>query len=232
MNSERLPGKSMALIEDVPLIEHIVRRVQAAQYVQKVCVCTTDNALDDPLAAHVESLGVDVYRGSEDDVLSRFYWATQAYPDALVIVRITADDPFTDPELIDYAINGFLGEWANRDDATGQCHYLTLGGEPTTAHPTRGITWPLGLNVEVFSRSALDLAHQSASSKWDREHVTPWMAEAFRLWDLKNPCDHGSINTRWTIDTEDDLAFTREVYARLYADDHAFGYAALREAGY
>ena len=78
----------------------------------------------------------------------------------------------------------------------------------------------------------MERAHQSASSKWDREHGTPWMAGAFRLWDLKNPCDHGSINTRWTIDTEDDLAFTREVYARLYADDHAFGYAALREAGY
>ena len=224
MASTRLPGKSMALIEDVPLIEHVVKRVQAAKYVSHICVCTSENPLDDPLAAHIESMGVDVYRGSEDDVLSRFYWAVQGYPEADPIVRITGDDVFKDGELIDYAVSGFLHAWAEPDEEAGHCHYMLLGGV------TGG--WPLGLDVEVFSRSALELAYKNASTESDREHVTPWMAEAFNMWQLKNPHDHGSVNTRWTVDTEQDLEFARGVYAKLYAGNHAFGYADMRGAGY
>ena len=226
MASTRLPGKSMALIENVPLIEHVVRRVQAAKYVSHVCVCTTVNAIDDPLAAHIESIGVDAYRGSEDDVLGRFYWASQLYPDANPIVRITGDDVFKDPELIDYTLTGFLGEWAKRDDSTGRCDYMKLGGD----------TWPLGMDVEVFSRSALEIAYKGASGDENREHVTPWMAEVFRKWLLKNP-DVGAgrvcaaMQPRWTVDTEEDLEFAREVYAKLYAGNPVFGYREMCEAG-
>lgn len=224
MGSTRLPGKSMALIEGVPLIEHVIRRVQASKYVTDVCVCTTIEPADNDLAEHVDGMGVDVHRGSEDDVLSRFYWASQAYPDANPIVRITGDDIFKDPELIDYALTGFLQAWAEPEEGAGECHYMLLGGV------TGG--WPLGLDVEVFSRQALEQAHRAAHTPEDREHVTPWMAVHFNAWMLKNPHDHGNVNMRWTIDTPDDLAFAREVYAKLYEDDNTFGYDTMREAGY
>ena len=222
MASTRLPGKSMSLIEDVPLIEHVIRRVQAAKLVTDICVCVSDNTADDPLVAHVESLGVDVYRGSEDDVLARLYWAAERYPGANPIVRITADDPFKDPELIDYTLMGFLAEWSDPDEEIGACHYMMLGG----------VTWPTGLGVEVFSRGALETAHKGAVMAEEREHVTPFMGRAFHTWVLKNPHEHGNINMRWTIDTPEELEFAREVYAKLYAADPVFGYSAMRESGY
>lgn len=211
MGSTRLPGKSMAPLNGVPMIEQIVHRVSRAELVDKVCVCTTDEPEDDVLAAHVEGLGVDVYRGSRDDVLARFYWAAERYPDADAVVRITADDPFKDPALIDKAVQGFLELWANPPAETGGPQYLWLGG----------ITWPLGLDVEVFTRDALTAAHRSAVAFYDREHVTAWMQQNFPVYRLKDDRGRGTIGYRWTVDDAADYSFALRVYERLGND---FGY--------
>jgi spore coat polysaccharide biosynthesis protein SpsF len=205
MGSTRFPGKSMAPINGVPLIEHVVHRTSAARMVDKVCVCTTDQPDDDVLAAHVESLGVDVYRGSVDDVLARFYWAAERYPDASIIVRITADDPFKDPTLIDRAIDGFM---ALQEEYV--VHYVELGG----------ITWPLGMQVEVFSREALIDAHLHASDPEHREHVTPWMRKS-PLVQIKDEKNRGHIGMRWTLDDMVDYSFALKVYDKL---GNVFGY--------
>ena len=206
-----MPGKMMAPLNGVPLIEHVVHRVSRASLVDKVCVCTTDQPGDDPLAAHVESLGVDVYRGSVDDVLGRFYWASQRYPDADAIVRITGDDAFKDPALIDYAIEAFLTLWAEKPTEK-PVHYVHLGGA----------TWPLGMDVEVFTPQALHWAHADATRPYDREHVTSWFTEAvirrddrFGIAVLKDKQGRGSIDMRWTIDTPEDYSFAAIVYDKL-----------------
>ncbi len=223
VGGERLPGKVLEEIEGTPMIEHVINRVVAAELIDKVCVAIPDGEADDVLASVIVNNGnpVGVKRGSEDDVLGRFYWTAEMYPEAQPIVRITADDCFKDPALIDYAVQAFLTAWAEPHEMAGSPHYLHLGGK----------TWPLGLDVEVFSREALTLAFQGASSAEHREHVTSWMREGI-WWELKNPREHGDVTMRWTVDTPEDLAFARSVYGRLYESDPLFGYEAMQGAGY
>lgn len=216
----RLPGKVLELIEGKPLIEHVVNRVKASELLNAICLAIPDTFGNDTLAAHSESLGVPVYRGSEYDVLSRFYWAVEMFPDADVIVRITADDPFKDPKLIDYAIQGFLTAWAEPDEQAGSPQYLHLGGS----------TWPLGCDVEVFTRDALALTFTNAGDAYDREHVTPWMRGQFPPWVLKNPDSYGQ-GKRWTIDTAEDLNYARYAYEMLYAANPLFGFEELKGEG-
>jgi spore coat polysaccharide biosynthesis protein SpsF len=243
MGSTRLPGKSMALLSGVPLIEHVVRRVRAASLVQDVMVCTTTNPADDELAAHVDGLladdaddrepdddnrqlAVDVFRGSENDVLGRMYWASQRYPSSQCIVRITADDPFKDPALIDLAITAFLLEWGRTadddDEALLPPQYLHLGG----------LTWALGMDVEVFTRDALNLAHTHAHSTYEREHPTEFMKRSLGVWQLKDVPTRRDMNTRYTIDTAEDLEFARKVYDALYPANPLFGYDDIIAAGF
>ena len=217
MGSTRLPGKSMMPLNGVPMIEHVVHRVSRAELVDKVCVCTTDSPEDDVLAEHVESLGVDVYRGSVQDVLSRFYWAAERYPDPDAIVRITGDDPFKDPALIDYAIEAFLTLWANKPTEK-PIHYVHLGGP----------TWPLGMDVEVFTPDALRWAFLDATRPYDREHVTSWFSEAvirrddrFGIAVLHDKQQRAGAGLRWTVDTPGDMSFALIVYDKLGND---FGY--------
>ena len=128
----------MLPLAGVPIIEHVVKRAHASQLLNYVCVATTDQPEDDALAAHVAGLrNTDVFRGSVDDVLGRFYIASLRYP-ADVIVRLTADDPFKDHALIDYALTGFLHAWSEPDPTIGSPDYLHLGG----------VTWALGADVE------------------------------------------------------------------------------------
>jgi spore coat polysaccharide biosynthesis protein SpsF len=226
MNSARLPGKSMALLSGVPLLEHVIRRAKAAPLIEKLCVATTVNAEDDVIAAHVESLGVDVFRGEAENVLSRFFWTANRYDDAHVIVRLTADDPFKDPDLITQALVGFLSEWAsaanNPDHTPPPPQYMHLGGS----------TWPVGLDVEIFTRPALVSAFHRATEAYDQEHVTPWMRNELGVWTMKDTEKRKTDETRWTIDTPDDLVFAQAVYDQLYHTKPLFGYADLIEAGY
>ena len=102
----RLPGKVMEPLAGIPMIDHIVERVRAAELVHRVVVAIPDTPENEALGEYVKAFGVDVHRGSEDDVLSRFYWASQiCNPD--IIVRITADDPFKDRQRFNPAPRRF-----------------------------------------------------------------------------------------------------------------------------
>jgi spore coat polysaccharide biosynthesis protein SpsF len=220
MGATRFPGKSMAPLAGVPLIEHVVKRAHASTLLNYVCVATTDQPADDVLAAHVASLhNTDVYRGSESDVLTRFYMAALRYS-ADVIVRLTADDPYKDPTLIDHAITGFLQAWADPVPGAPLCHYLHLGG----------VTWALGADVEVFSRKALTAAYESATDLYDREHVTPWMEREYGVWRLKDDKKRTTVTTRHTIDTPLDYGMALRVYERLYPTNPLFGYQDVIDA--
>lgn len=214
MGSQRFPGKSMAPLAGVPLVEHVVKRAHASKLLNYVVVATTDQPEDDTLAAHVSSLhNTNVYRGSAEDVLRRFHTASLGYA-ADVIVRLTADDPYKDPALIDYALTGFLHAWSEPQPGLEPPHYLHLGG----------VTWALGADVEVFSRKALTAANEYATTPYDREHVTPWMERECGVWRLKDDQRRTTITTRHTIDTVEDYAWAVKVYDRLYGGNPLFGY--------
>ena len=199
MGSERLPGKVLLDIEGQSMLERVVRRVQASRLVSKVVVATSTNPADLAIAEAARMLGVGVARGSEDDVLDRFHDAADSY-EADVIVRVSADSPFVDPAVTDKAIDAYLSAQPPVDYASNKL----------------SPTFPLGLDVEVFSRDALERTWREATEIFQRAHVTFYMYEnpsRFRLLPVTNERNLHSM--RWTIDTPEDLEYARQVFKRL-----------------
>ncbi len=206
MGSTRLPGKTLALLAGKPMLAHILERVQAVPLVDRVVVATTTHPEDDAIAALARDLGVTVYRGAAEDVLDRFYrCALEAR--AHTIVRITADDPFKDPALLQAMLERWIRLWPGLD-------YLSNTLEPT---------YPEGLDLEIFSMDALTRAWREATLPADREHVTPYIwrhPHRFRLYSWKQERDLSHL--RWTVDYPEDLAFAQAVYQRLYPQKPLF----------
>lgn len=208
MASTRLPGKVLIDIAGKPMLVRVVERLRRAQSVDDVIVATSRAAADDRVAALLAARGIRVFRGDETDVLDRFYQAARD-ADAGVVVRVTADCPLLDAEIVDRAV-------ALADGAD----YVS------TTHPP----FPDGTDVEVFSFAALEESWRGAKSEADREHVTLHMR---RRRDLRRARVTGAPGLppgadRWTVDEERDLAFVRAVYERLGADEYA-GLAKVAE---
>ncbi|MCB0323953.1 MAG: glycosyltransferase family protein [Bdellovibrionales bacterium] len=204
MASTRLPCKVLADIEGLPLLAHVFRRVSASTKCSKLVLATTLDKLDDLLVPIAEQHGVSVVRGSEHDVLSRYHQAAAEHR-LDTIVRITADDPFKDPQIIDRIVDAYID---------GACDYASNTLKPT---------YPEGLDVEVFSFDVLEQAFREAKIDYQREHVTPFIWEQpdrFLLLSVTQSQDCSAM--RWTIDTEQDLNFARAVYARLYPRNELF----------
>lgn len=204
LGSTRLPGKALADIGGLSMLARVVRRVGRASRLNLVTVATTSEPADAAIVEECDRLGVPVTRGSQDDVLDRYYQAAQIHQ-ADVVVRITSDCPLIDPELIDALVGAFL---ADGPDYAG--NFIER-------------RYPRGLDAEVFSFAALERAWREANAEYERAHVTPYIyqhPEAFRLLSVPGTEDHS--RHRWTVDTPEDLTFARAVYAR-FADD-SFGW--------
>lgn len=198
MGSTRLPGKVLADIAGKPMIQRVFERVKAAKLLDKVILATTREESDLPLVTLGKNLDVEVFQGSLNDVLDRYFQAARFFG-VKIVVRITGDCPLVDPVLIDRAIAAYL---------EGDFDYVS------TAYPVP--TFPDGVDVEVFSFQVLEGAWRKATLKSEREHVTPYIwknPHIFRLKSVVNPEDLSAL--RWTVDEERDLKFVREVYRRL-----------------
>lgn len=199
MSSTRLPGKVLMDICGQTMLARVARRVQRANTLDAVIVATTIESQDDAIVEEAVRLGVSVFRGSEEDVLDRYYQAATTYAlDA--VVRITSDCPLIDAELIDEVIQHFL-------QAQPRCDY---------AANTLERTYPRGLDVEVVWLDTLACAWREAKEPYQRVHVTAFIREhpeRFRLLSVVGGGQCGEL--RWTVDTADDLYFVREVYSRL-----------------
>jgi glutamate-1-semialdehyde 2,1-aminomutase/spore coat polysaccharide biosynthesis protein SpsF len=204
MGSSRFPGKSLADIAGHPMLWQVVNRVRAARLVDKVVVATSDKGTDDPIAAFCERERIPCFRGDEQDVLDRYYWAASAHK-AGVVVRITADCPLIDSSVIDYVISEFK---------QGGCEYVSN---------TLRYTLPDGLDAEVFSFEALTQAWSEARKPSEREHVTPYLKTTkFRSRNVEAACDGLPGTQRWTVDHPADLEFVRAIYAEFLEAN--FGY--------
>ncbi len=199
MGSTRLPGKALLEIEGVSMLARVVDRVRRMETVDRIVVATTTGTHDDPLAQHAAVLGVDVYRGDEEDVLDRYYQAARLF-NLGVVVRITSDCPLLDPGLADQVVR------------------LVLTGSPRPDYAANTISrsYPRGLDVEVVPLATLERAWREATSSHERAHVFPYVyehPETFSVAGVADAVDRSAM--RWTVDTEDDLTFVREVYRRL-----------------
>ena len=194
MNSTRLPNKVMAEISGHPLLYYVCYRARKAVTVNDTVVATTTHVSDDAIAGFCRQAGIPCFRGSEEDVLDRYYQAAKV-SGADVIVRLTADCPLLDPAVIDRVVGVF---------GTGDYDYVSNSIE---------VSYPDGLDTEVMKYAALERAWREACLKSEREHVTSYIwkhPELFRLMNVKNEVDYSTM--RWTVDEPEDLAFIQQIY--------------------
>ncbi len=209
MRSSRLPGKVLAQIRGEAMLTWVVDRTRLAKTLDGVVVATTTDESDEPIVHLCRSQSFDSYRGDPEDVLDRYHSAAVAY-DAEIIVRITADCPLIDPELIDETVRALLHADKPVDFSTNRLPWKR--------------TYPIGLDVEVCTLNALQVTWQEANEPHQREHVMPYLYEnpdRFNIVQIDADQDYG--NLRWTVDTHEDLQFLREIAARL-PDRISFGW--------
>jgi len=205
MGSSRLPGKVLLDIAGQPMLVRVVERARRASSVSEVVVATTTDPSDDPIEEFCRQRGYPVYRGSLFDVLDRFYGAARQFQ-ADVIVRITADCPVIDPDVIDHTVAAF---WSHQADFAAN-----------RLPPPWKRTWPIGLDTEVCSFAALERAWKEAALPYEREHVMPYfydVEDRFNIVVTDHDPDYGS--QRWTVDTPEDLALMREIFSRFKGQD-------------
>jgi len=199
MDSSRLPGKVMKRINGVPLIEIIIRRLGRSKFINQCVVATSESPSNQKLISHLDEICSERFIGSEDDVLKRYFEAAKHFS-ANTIVRITGDCPLIDPDIIDEVIESFF---------SSKSEYASNREPPT---------FPDGLDVEVMSFEALKKANDTATSSYDREHVTPFIIRSknFKKFFLKNRIDLS--NERWTVDEEKDFELVKNIYKEFAFD--------------
>lgn len=203
MGSSRLPGKILMDLAGEPMLARVVGRLRRARTLAEVVVATTVEPADEAVERLCAARGWACFRGSQDDVLDRYYRAAQQ-AGAEVIVRITADCPLIEPAVVDRVVQEFLDR---RDELDHACNVW----------PRR--TFPRGLDTEVFPWRTLDRLWHEDRDPATREHVTAYVykhPELFRLHNVVNDTDLSGH--RWTVDTPEDLALVRNLYGELGGD--------------
>ncbi len=193
MGSTRFPNKVIQPICGRPMIGLLIERLRKSRYIGEIILATSEDPRNDTLQSYVESLGIKVFRGDENDVLSRYYFAAKA-AGANLVIRITGDCPIIDSQVVDSVIEDVLDKKAD---------YGSNVSPPT---------FPDGLDVEAFSFKALEAAYWEAHSPREREHVTPYVREnpQFRRTAiLHNP---NYSNERWTVDEHEDYEVVRGIF--------------------
>ena len=197
MKSTRLPGKVMREVLGKPLIGYLLERLSFSKTIDKIILATSTDSSNDILCNYVIRQGFEVYRGKEEDVLDRFYQAALHYQPT-AIVRITADCPLIDPQVVDSVISFFKDQ---------QFDYVS------NCHPP---TYPDGLDTEIFSYQALAKTWLEAKLAHEREHVTPYMRQAGKLRIGNVEADIAYPNERWTVDNEEDFILIKSIIENLY----------------
>ena len=211
MGSTRLPGKIMKKIKGKTVLEHVINRVRQSKYIDEIVIATTELERDLVVVEEAKRCGVSVYRGSEEDVLSRYYHAGKENRGD-IIVRITSDCPLIDAEVVD----SFIQYYKDNDYAL-----VTNAGSDLVQR-----TYPRGLDAEVFSFKVLEEAYKYAERQYQREHVTPYIYENYdKIYYYKNDLDYSKY--RWTLDTEEDFQLIETVYQHLYQDNHKFSFTDI-----
>ena len=206
LTSTRLPNKVLKDISGKPMLWHLLERLKFSHKIDSVVLAIPDSSENDRLADFARELGLPCFRGSEKDVLSRYYNAAKKY-DAREIVRITADCPLIDPRVTDSVIEA----------------YLNSGADYTSNSTESG--FPRGLDTEVFSFKTLEKTSREARQDYEREHVTPYIYEHPDIFKIQSVKATGKLkrpDLRLTVDTEEDLKLIEEIYQRLYREGYIF----------
>jgi spore coat polysaccharide biosynthesis protein SpsF len=210
MTSSRLPGKILLPIPysgKISSLEHVIKRIKKCKLVDCIVVATTTSKKDQIIVSIANKEKVAFFKGSELNVLKRYYYAAKKYK-LSTIVRITSDSPFIDYHLIDQAINKLVND--NSDFCSNSLR------KP----------YNHGMNVEVFTFDALKRAYFGATKNYEREHVCPYFylshPENFKISEIFAPKYIYMFPVRITLDTWDDYIFLCAIADYLYNKNHYF----------
>lgn len=205
MRSTRLPGKALLPLGDKTILSSVVERLRFVEGLADVVVATGDSPANDPIRALCQAEGIPCFSGSEDDVLDRYYHAAQQFR-ADPILRVTSDCPLVDPAIVRQALELFKA---------GRGEVVYVGFD---------LSFPDGLDVEVFAFEALETAWREARLPSEREHVTPF------IWKQPDRFPQDRIRNgtmvseeRWTVDQPEDYEFVKAIHAALYRSGPSFG---------
>lgn len=207
MTSTRLPGKVLFKVLDKTLLEYHIERLQKVQLADDIIIATTTNETDNPIVELCEKLNIKYYRGSENNVLSRYYNVAQLHR-ANNIVRVTSDCPLIDPQIVDDTIEFYLKN-IKEYDYVSNC--------------TLKRTFPRGLDVEVFSFKALSESLNRAKKSEELEHVTLYIEnnqDKFRLGGIIHKPNLSKF--RWTVDEQADFELIKIIIEKLYPKNKNF----------
>jgi spore coat polysaccharide biosynthesis protein SpsF len=207
MGSSRLPGKTMADLAGKPSLWHILERLKRVRGLDGIVVATTTDPSDDPIRSCAEAAGVECHSGSVDDVLGRTLAAARAVG-ASTIVQVTGDCPLVEPSVVERALDFYRQE---RPDYVS----TVLDGE----------TYPVGLDVEIFSTQLLGEVDRASDDLTHREHVSNYIYERpdhYRLRGVEAEGSRRRPDLRLTLDTEADLEVIRAVYDALWPGNPSF----------
>ncbi len=206
MSSVRLPGKVMLEVCNKSFLEHMIERITQSKKLDSVVVATTTNSNDDVIFNLCNSLGINCFRGSENDVLSRFKMVSDKI-NSDIIVRLNADSPTIDPVILDNILEIFL---------ESKYDYVATGFPPPR-------TFPDGFSIEVLSSKILTQSHLEAKQTFEREHVTPYVwlqPKKFSIFRLDYEKDLS--NYRLNLDYYEDFVFLKKLFEELYSTNNLF----------
>lgn len=209
--STRLPNKVNMKIENKPILEHIIDFLKFSKLTDEIIIATTELPEDDI----IEKIGIQnkvkVFRGSKNDVLSRYFFcAKQFHID--IVVRITADNPLIDPHLVDQVIKDILN---------GEYDYVSNMIEQT---------YPSGYLVEAFTFTTLEKIYNSKTDSYNKEHVTPDLRKNFKNYKTKNirtPKNLERNSWRLTLDYKKDLSILKKIFKNLYRPNNYISYESV-----
>ncbi len=207
MSSTRLPGKNLKPILGRPMVSRLLERVKQSAAVNVICLATSRDPSDDPLEAVARAEGVACYRGSLEDVLSRTLEAAQSVHGD-VIVEITGDCPLIDPSIIDAMLSRYL-----------------KGGFDYVANVLDHLSFPIGLDVQLFAVDLLAKINRLTNRPYDRANVTPFIyqnPQRYRLLNLYAPPGLHRPQYRLCVDYPQDFDVVTTIYETLYPQNPHF----------
>ena len=216
MNSTRLPGKLLRLIEDKYVLQHVIDRCSKSKYINKIIIATTTNPVDDILEEYCVKKEQPYYRGSEENVLERFYMSIKNdNPD--LIIRVTSDCPLIDSNIIDDMIDYFIENklsFLQPKYVIGD-NQKQMGG------------FPDGCNPQIFTYKILEETYYNTISNFDKEHVCPYMVRNFMTEEyiIPNVEQYNNIDfskLHLSLDTQEDYEFISKIYGYLYKKNQNF----------
>ena len=206
MGSTRLPGKILKQLNGKPLLLFIIDRLKKMENLDEIIAATTEKKEDDITQKFLEENRIKFFRGSDDNVLERYYKVSLNF-ELDIIIRITADNPFIDPEILTKGVKMFM----DMNEKERNCDYL------------RTLKFPVGTNIEIFDSLTLNTVYKEAVSDYDKEHVTSYIythPEKFKIHEWVSDKDYSSY--RLTVDTEEDFSFAVKVLQNLQPENNEF----------